>query len=183
MTLPLPSPPPLPTIETPRLSLRALALSDFEDVAAMGADPAVMKFIGGPQRPEEAWDRFLRAAGCWAMLGHGTFAVRERETGRFVGEVGHFNRRRQIEPSFGGAPEAGWVLAAWSHGKGYASEAVQAATAWLEGRFGPVRTVCMIDVGHAASIRVAEKCGHRRWAETVYQGKPVLLFERPPGGR
>ena len=182
MTLAAPPPPPLPTIETPRLVLRGLALADFDEVAAMGADPAVMTFIGGPQTPEQAWDRYLRAAGCWAMLGHGTFVVRERGTGQFVGEVGHFNRRREIEPSFEGAPEAGWVLAAWAHGKGYATEAVRAATGWLEQRFGPVRTVCMIDVDHVASIRVAEKCGYRRWTETVYHGERVILFERAPGG-
>lgn len=182
MALPAPPPPALPTVETPRLVLRGLALADFDEVAAMSADPLVMKYIGGrPQAREEAWARFLRAAGCWSLLGYGTFSVREREGGRFVGEVGYFNRERDIQPSFGGAPEGGWVLASWAHGKGYATEAVRAATAWLEGRFGPVRTVCMIDAGHAASMRVAEKCGYRRWTETIYHGDPVILFERDPG--
>jgi RimJ/RimL family protein N-acetyltransferase len=162
--------------------LRGPALADFEDGAAMAADPAVMKHLGGRTHTrEDSWDRFLRIAGNWTMLGYGPFVVRERASGRFVGHVGYFDRERDIEPSFAGAPEAGWVLAAWAHGKGYATEAVLAATAWLEGRFGPVRTVCMIDVVNAASIRVADKCGYRRWTETVYHGEPVILFERGPG--
>jgi RimJ/RimL family protein N-acetyltransferase len=148
----------------------------------MMADPGVTKHLGGhPQTREEVWSRFLRTAGNWALLGYGPFVVRDRASGRFVGNVGYFNRERDIEPPFAGAPEAGWVLAAWAHGEGYATEAVRAATAWLDGRFGPVRTVCMIDVGNAASIRVADKCGYRRWTETVYQGDAVILFERDPG--
>ena len=35
---------------------------------------------------------------------------------------------------------------------------------------------------HAASIRVPEKCGYRRWTETVYHGERVILFDRAPGG-
>jgi len=46
-----------------------------------------------------------------------------------------------------------------------------------------VRTVCMIDAGNTASIHVADKCGYRRWTETVYQGDPVILFEREAGPR
>lgn len=171
-------------LETPRLVLRPLTLDDFEDIAAMSADPAVMKHVGGqPQTREEAWGRFLRAAGCWPILGYGSFVVVERSSGRFVGEVGHFDRQRAIVPAFEGAPEAGWVLSSWAHGKGYATEAVRAATGWLEETFGPTRTVCMIDVGHDASFRVAEKCGYRRWAETTYKGDAVVLFERMPAIR
>lgn len=138
MALPAPPPPATPTVETPRLVLRGPTLADFEDLAAMMADPVVTKHLGGrPQPREEVWSRFLRLAGNWALLGYGPFVARERASGRFVGNVGYFNRERDIAPSFAGAPEAGWVLAAWAHGLGYATEGVRAATAWLEGRFGP----------------------------------------------
>jgi RimJ/RimL family protein N-acetyltransferase len=181
MNLPLPPALAIPTLETPRLVLRGLTLADFADLAAMWADPDVVRHVGGrPQTREESWDRFLRMAGGWALLGYGNFVVCERATGRFVGVVGYFHRERDIEPSFGDAPEAGWVLASSAHGKGYATEAVRAATEWLMERLGPVRTVCMIDTANVASIRVALKCGFRRWTEAVYHGEPVILFERDP---
>ncbi len=79
-------------------------------------------------------------------------------------------------------PEAGWVLAREAHGKGYATEAVRAAIGWGEKRFGKTRTACIIHPEHAASIRVAEKCGYREPKVASYKGEPVLLFVREPGG-
>jgi RimJ/RimL family protein N-acetyltransferase len=60
-------------------------------------------------------------------MGFGFWVVREKSTGRFVGEVGLANFRRDIEPSLGESKEAGWVLSPWAHGKGFATEAVRAA--------------------------------------------------------
>jgi len=172
----------IPTLETPRLTLRGHTLDDFAHSVAMWGDPEVTRHIGGrPATREEVWSKLLRLTGCWALLGYGYWVVCERASGRFVGEVGYADFEREIDPPFAGAPEGGWVLARWAQGKGYATEAVRAATAWLEERLGPVRTVCMIDAGNAASVRVAEKCGYRRWAETTYHGDAVILFERAPG--
>jgi RimJ/RimL family protein N-acetyltransferase len=56
---------------------------------------------------------------------------------------------------------------------------VRAALGWLERTLGPVRTVCIIDLDNAASIRVAAKCGYREWTRASYKGTPTMLFERP----
>lgn len=168
------------TVETPRLLLRGHTAADLADSAAMWADPEVTRHIGGrPFTREETWGKILRAAGHWALFGYGYWVVCERASGRFAGEVGFANFERDIDPPFGDAPEGGWVLAPWAHGRGYATEAVQAALGWLEGRMGPARTVCLINRGHARSIRVAEKCGYRSWVETTYHGDEVIVLERP----
>lgn len=181
MALPTPPAPAIPTLETPRLLLRGHTLDDFAHTAAMWADPQVTRHIGGrPLSREEAWGKLLRLAGHWAMLGFGYWVVCERASGRFVGEVGFANFERALDPPLAGAPEGGWVLAPWAHGKGYATEAVRAATAWLEGRMGPVRTVCLINREHTPSLRVAEKCGYRPWVETTYHGDAVIVLERDP---
>jgi RimJ/RimL family protein N-acetyltransferase len=121
----------------------------------------------------------LRYAGLWALLGLGYWVVREKGSGRFVGEVGFGNFRRQIDPPLGDAPEIGWVLSPWAHGKGYATEAVQAALAWGEGHFGPsARTVCIIDPQNLASLRVAEKCGYREVSRAIYKGEATMVLER-----
>jgi len=154
----------------------------------MWADADVTRFIGGkPQSREEVWNRLLRYRGLWALLGYGYWAVSDRETGRYVGDVGFADFHREITPSFNGAPEVGWALATWAHGKGFATEAVSAALAWgdshLQSTSGePPRYVCIISAENAGSVRVAEKCGFSRAHEATYKGKPTTVYERfaPP---
>lgn len=167
-----------PALETERLVLRAYRIDDFPHVAAAWEDPEVVRYIGHPSTEEESWARFLRNSALWQMLGYGYWAVTEKATGRFFGDVGFADFKREIEPSLKGVPEIGWVLARWSHGRGYATEAAQAALRWLEGALGPQRTVCIIGEQNRASIRVAEKCGYREFARTQYKATTVVMLER-----
>jgi RimJ/RimL family protein N-acetyltransferase len=170
-----------PDIDTERLTMRCSRLEDFEDSHAMWGDPQVVQYITGkPSTPEETWFRLLRNVGHWQLLGFGYWVVREKSTGRFVGEVGLADFRRDITPSLGGAKEAGWVLSPWAHGKGFASEAVRAALRWAEAGFGPERVVCLIDPRNEASIKVAHRCGFREFARSTYKGEPSLMLERLP---
>jgi RimJ/RimL family protein N-acetyltransferase len=170
-----------PTLETARLRLRAHGAADFADCAAMWADPAVAQHISGrPSSAEESWARILRYAGLWTLLGYGYWAVEEKASGRFAGDVGFADFKRAVEPSFDGAPEAGWVLAPWAQGRGLATEALGAAVAWADRHFGAAPTVCMIAPENAASIRVAGKCGYREYARASYKGDPAILFRRAP---
>jgi RimJ/RimL family protein N-acetyltransferase len=173
--------PAVPAIDTERLSLRGHTLDDFEASTALWSDPEVTRYIGGrPQSREEVWTRLLRYIGHWSLLGFGYWVVRERGSARFIGEVGLAEYRREIDPPIEGAPEAGWVMAPAARGKGYATEAVRAALAWGASAFGPAqRTVCIIDPGNLASIRVAEKVGFALAGEASYRHEPSLLFERP----
>jgi len=169
-------------ITTQRLSLRAHTPLDFDDVARMWADPTVVRHISGkPSTREESWSRLLRYAGHWATMNFGYWSVRETKSGRFVGDVGLSEFRREIVPSLEGKAEAGWVLASWAHGNGFATEAVKAALAWYEREFGTLPTVCMIAPENDASLRVAQKCGYREFAQTLYKNEPVILLERIPG--
>lgn len=167
-------------LHTARLTLSPPQMADFEDSAALWAEPAVVRYIGGkPSTRSEGWARFQRQAGAWPLLGYGVWTVRERASGRFVGEVGFGAYKRELEPSFGDAPEAGWVLAPWSHGQSFATEAVAAAHAWGDARFDGPRTVCMIDPANAASLSVAAKAGYAEFARTLYRDSDVVLLERP----
>ena len=168
-----------PVLETPRLVLRRHRLDDFEDAVAMWADQDVTRFIGGkPATREEVWARLLRYAGHWALLGYGYWVIRETVSGRFVGEIGFADFHRDIDPAFAGAPEAGWALAPWAQGQGFAGEALAAILGWADGHFGSARTVCMIDPANAASLRLAQRSGYLEYARTSYKGAPTILFER-----
>jgi RimJ/RimL family protein N-acetyltransferase len=165
------------TIETERLILRPHRAEDFDDLAALWADPEVTRFIGGrPSTAEESWARLLRYGGLWGLLGFGYWAVRERATGRFVGEVGFADFHRGL--GFDGVPETGWVLAPRAQGRGQAGEAVRAALAWADARSW-LRTVCIIDPDNAPSLRLAEACGFREVRHTTYKDHPTIMFERP----
>src|SRR4051794_37243806 len=166
----------IPAIDTDRLTLRGHGLGDFGDCAAMWADPEVARHIGGrPSSEEEVWTKLLRYVGHWSLMGFGYWVVRDKASGRFVGEVGFADFKRDIEPSLEGTPEIGWVLASWAHGKGFATEAARAAIVWCETRFEGIRTVCLIDPDNTPSIRVAKKCGYKEVQLTTYKGEPTLL--------
>jgi RimJ/RimL family protein N-acetyltransferase len=174
----------IPTVDTERLVLQGHRLEDFEECLAMWSDPTVVRFISGkPSTREEMWARLLRYVGHWQLLGYGFWVVREKATGRLVGEVGLGDFHRDMQPPLGDAPEAGWVLSPWSHGKGYATEAVRAALAWADARLSPERVVCIISPENAASISVASKCGFRQTGQGVYKGESTLMFERVPPTR
>ncbi len=171
-----------PTLLTRRLSLKPCELSDYQDVAEMWGDEAVVKHIGGRTRdPQDAWFAQLRNRGLWPLLGYGYWIVRERKTDIFVGEVGFADFMRGIVPDISGRPESGWVLARNAWGKGYASEAVKAAHDWLD-EVSPGRSTCIIDPDNTASIAVAHKVGYREIGPTDYRGDPVLVFERYSAG-
>ena len=77
----------------------------------MWSQPEVVRHIGGrPFTEEEVWGRVLRYIGHWTALDFGYWAIRDKESGRFVGEAGFADFKREITPSLGGAPEIGWAL-------------------------------------------------------------------------
>jgi RimJ/RimL family protein N-acetyltransferase len=169
----------VPVLETDRLVLRGHRVGDFDDCLALWTNPEVTRFIGGkPSTQEEVWSRLVRYVGHWALLGFGYWVATEKESGRFMGEIGFADFRRVIEPSLDGVPEIGWVIAPHGHGKGYATEAARAVVAWGDGHFGPVRTACIIAPENGPSIRVAEKCGYREFQRTTYKGNPTIMFVR-----
>jgi RimJ/RimL family protein N-acetyltransferase len=171
--------PDIPLLETERLRLRGPRPSDFANSAALWGDPEVTRYVGGkPLTKEDVWARLLRYVGHWTWMGYGLWVVEEKATGQFVGEVGFANHKRAIEPPLTGMPEMGWVLAPHFHGKGYATEAVRAASAWGDSRFHGARTACIIHPENLRSIRVAEKCGFHQWQLGTYRDKPTLIFTR-----
>lgn len=168
-----------PRIDTARLILRRHRLSDFEALAATWRDPAVMREFGDVEpTDEEVWNRLLRYEGHWALAGHGIWAVEERASGRYLGQVGLMDFRRGLGPEFDGFPEIAWVLTGTGHGAGFATEAAWAALRHEEAVRAPARTVCIINPDNKGSLRVAEKLGYARFAEATYKGGPVAMLDR-----
>jgi len=169
----------VPILETERTILRPHRIEDLDAYCAMGADPAVFRFIGGRARTrEESWQRLLRHPGMWSLIGFGFWAIEDKVGGRFIGEAGFHELKRAIEPAIEGMPEAGWSLVSDRHGEGLGSEVVRRVLQWGDDVLNAPRTVCIIDPDNAGSLNVARKCGYRAYARTTYNDHPTLLLER-----
>jgi RimJ/RimL family protein N-acetyltransferase len=173
-----------PTLETARLRLRAHTIADFPNCCTLWANPDVARYtVGKPSTQEEVWSRILRYAGHWSLLEFGYWLVEERETGRFVGEVGLAEYHRGIASQLAALPDLGWVLSPDAHGHGYATEAALAALDWAVEHLHPYEEVSsIIHPDNAASLRVAQKAGFE-WRETAtYRNEPTMILTRKVRG-
>lgn len=169
----------VPIIETDRLILRGHRKEDLAASVKMWADPIVVKHIGGkPFNEQQSWARILTYVGHWAVQGFGYWAVEEKSTGTFIGEMGFADFKRDMSPSIKDLPELGWALIPSVHGKGYATEALQAVLVWGGANLEAAKIVCIIDPENTPSIRVAEKIGFTQTQVTSYNGSSVILFSR-----
>ena len=160
-------------IETKRLFLRELAPSDDQAVAAMFADPDVMKFIGagGVQELEDAQKMIERERKHYAERGWGQWATVERATGRMVGVCGLI-----AWPDIAGKEEleVAYLFAKAYWGKGYATEvATVILKQALEVRPDPIS---LIYPDNAASIAVAKKIGMAHEKDVPFAGSTVGLY-------
>lgn len=112
-------------------------------------------------------------------MGFGYWAIEERETGQFIGELGFANFRRDMTPSLGDTPELGWALLSSHHRKGYATEALLAAIQWGDENLRNKNTAAIIDPDNIASIKVAVKVGYKLDKEVESSGRKSLLYRRP----
>ena len=153
----------IPTLHTPRLTLRAFRADDWDALAAMSADMAVMRFLGGRARTrEEVWASMESALGQWALRGYGLFAV--EADGVFAGRVGI------LHPADWPEPELAWTIASPFWGKGFATEAAQAVRDQAFGGYGFARLVSYILPENVRSQRVAAKLGAAREGTIALRG-------------
>ena len=165
-------------LTTERLVLKPASTGDFDDLLTLWSNEDFTRHImGRALGREEVWFRLLRDIGHWAAMGHGNWTIRLRDGGAYLGSVGVFDYRRELEPPFD-APELGWGVAPAFQGKGYAAEALAAALGWTD-RMLEGRTVCMIAPENLASLKLAARVGYRPYATATYKDHMVQLFERP----
>lgn len=158
-------------LETERLLLRMIRLEDFEAYAALGADPEVMRYLGGKTWDRlESWRYMCAMVGHWHLRGYGMWAVEEKATRQFIGRIGlHYP---ETWPGF----ELGWTLARAAQGKGYATEAAQRALEYAFTDLNRDHVISLIHPENRASIRVAERIGEKVEGRTELLGTEVLVY-------
>ncbi len=169
-----------PTLETERLELRHYRKSDFRDQQAILGDPLVMGQLGVTALgAEESWRRLSASVGMWDLMGFGGWAVLRKADGKLVGTVSLFNAWRALEPEFGEEPEMGWIFAREVHGQGIAGEACRAALAWADAHLPPTPVWAIVAPYNAPSLRLAERLGFDRLADSIYNDEPTAVLKRP----
>jgi len=148
-----------PVIETERLFLRKISISDADDMYAYSKRKEVTEFLLWDAHPDplytEQYIRYLQER--YAVGDFYDFALVLKESSRMIGTVGFTSFDL---PNF--SAEIGYVVSPEYQGHGYATEAVTAVISFgfencdLE----RISAVCMKE--NIASLRVMEKCGMKR---------------------
>jgi len=167
------------TLLTRRLVLRRWRDGDIVPLAAINADPEVMRWIGdGTTRNIEQTRASVAALERqWDENGIGLFAVEVRATGELAGLTGlavpHF--LPEIMPAI----EIAWRFGQPFWGQGIATEAALAALEFGLASRGLDRIVAVVQVGNGASERVMHKLAMRLERQTIDpgSGRQVRVYE------
>ena len=157
-------------IETERLRLRMFQASDLDSLAALFADPDVMRYVGNgePVDRPEAEKALASIVAHWEREGFGRWAIEEKETGEFVGYGG-------LRSLFG-TPEVVYHFAKRHWGKGFATEMARAALQFGFSEKGFTRIVAIAKPGNDASIHVMKKLGMQFEQQTSYYDIEVVQY-------
>ena len=157
----------LSSIETDRIALRPLRVSDAEEMVPVLADASLYEFTGGePPALDALGDRYRRqTAGSgkpeevWC-----NWIIRTKIDGRAVGFIQATVAERSADVA--------WVVGVSDQGRGLASEAAAAACEWLANN-----DVCRIEAhihqNHVASQTVAARIGLVQTGEFDGEGEEI----------
>lgn len=162
-----------PTLTTPRLTLRALGPQDAASFAAFYASDR-SSFVGGPLSAELSWRALAGEIGHWTMKGFGRWAVTETGNDTCIGCVGLW------EPLGWPEPEIGWDLFEGATGKGYATEAAQAARRFAYMSLGWRTAISLVADGNDASARVAARLGCKADGPFTHPRFGAMMIYRHP---
>ena len=164
--------PDIPTLETERLRLRGIRGSDFEDYAALYADPEVTCLISSGEIWDRgrSWRQMAFAVGHWHLEGFGPWVAEEKASGSFLGVIGFW------EPATWPGFELAYHLARRHWGKGYATEGARAALGHAFMVWQRSHVMSLVNPANHASIRVAERIGERLEGRIDHFGRPMLIY-------
>jgi RimJ/RimL family protein N-acetyltransferase len=154
-------------LRTARLVLRAMTLSDVDDVHAYQSRADVCRYLPyEPHTRAEVAERIARNAAALELAGDGDFwqiaLERAEEPGRVIGDL-YFS----ILSTAHATGEIGWVLHPGATGHGYVTEAAGAVLDLAFGAMRLHRVRAQLDPRNHASIAVCRRLRMREEAHFV----------------
>lgn len=166
----------MPILQTPRLLVREIRHSDFNDIFRIQSDEDMMRYIrpavNDPAIVQERID-------AWAKYheehpNYGVFILESLETGAFAGYV--VARHAQFDPTRD--LEVGYLIVPELEGRGLATEVTKGLVDYLSSVTpGLEKVVAFIDPRNGASRRVLEKCGFVVVGRTINNDAETEVFE------
>ncbi|HEY3229525.1 MAG TPA: GNAT family N-acetyltransferase [Roseiflexaceae bacterium] len=156
-----------PTLETPRLLLRLMQLSDVDPLLHIFADPKVMAaFSVAPFTREQMEQWVQRNLNHQTEHGYGLFSVILKPNGLLIGDCG----LELMDLDGVQMAELGYDFRSDYWNRGYATEAAIAVRDYAFEHLQMPRLISLIRVGNHSSRRVAEKVGLRCTDEITRYG-------------
>jgi len=162
----------IPIIETERLRLRGWQATDLEDFSKMNSDPEFVKYFdtGQPLSRRDSWNVLTMLAGHWMIRGFGFWAVEELNSKKFVGRVGIWR------PEGWPGTEIGWGISRHYWGKGYATEAAEAAKKWAFEKLDINELISVIHPDNEPSKKVALRINETYKKTVEVSGKTSDIY-------
>jgi len=162
----------IPTIRTERLQLRPFTLADTAPMHQILNGRDVLKYFPGSQSPSvEQVERMIgRVLAHWQEKGYGLWAVAPQATGVLLGRCGlqYIAETDEVEIDF--------ILDRHYWGRGFATEAGQAALQYGFEVHNATSVVGIVHPDNLASQRVLTKLGMQFVAEAEYFGMACYRY-------
>ena len=164
-----------PPLLTPRLRLEAYTEDRRAEFVELNTDAVVRERMNGPLTVEKAQALFDRIVMSKDDDASAAWAVVDIATGDYLGHL--FLDAGTDEPD----PELGFLLKPETWGRGFATEAVRRVLKFAEAETRHQAVHATADEGHAASIRVLEKCGFCLVESRIDEFGPFGLYRWKAG--
>ncbi|HZT59774.1 MAG TPA: GNAT family N-acetyltransferase [Pyrinomonadaceae bacterium] len=159
-------------VETARLRLRMFTPEDLDALAAIAADPEVMRYIGAgkPLVREEVKYNLATIINGFRRRGFGRWAVVRKDSGAFVGYCGLTRGQEEV------GVEIAYMLARDEWGKGLATEAARACLRYGFEKLGCDSIAALTRHENMRSRRVMERIGMRYVRDGHYYGFDCVCY-------
>lgn len=144
-------------LETSQLKLRLWRPEDYAVFAALNADPAVMEYYPKLLTESESHAFAEKIVARISKRGWGFWAAELKVDKRFIGFVGL--NKPEVDLPFNPCVEIGWRLAKEHWGKGYATQAAQAAMAFAFSTLNLDEVVSFTSLQNKRSQAVMQRLG------------------------
>jgi [ribosomal protein S5]-alanine N-acetyltransferase len=166
-------------LETPRLLLRNFQLDDIPQLAAILADPQVMKFApNGVLSTAETEAKVAGFMRSYQTFGFSKWAVIHKASLELIGYCGIALENIDQHPE----REVGYRLATRYWGQGLATEAATATVEYGLRQLKLPYLLGIVERANVASVRVLEKVGMHYTHETYFHGISMDVYRIEKGG-